>query len=170
VGKSGRLGNFLAFFEAKWRIVVFRGVQHINLDAKGRLSVPARQRESILDISAGSLVVTIDTQSACLVIYPLKEWERIERDVQDLPTLNPAVRRFQRLVLGYASDLDLDGNGRILLPSALRDYAQLEKRVVLVGQGNKLELWSEPLWESECLAALAADEDDLPAELMELKL
>ena len=164
------MGNFLAFFEAKWRIVVFRGVQHINLDAKGRLSVPARQRESILDISAGSLVVTIDTQSACLVIYPLKEWERIERDVQDLPTLNPAVRRFQRLVLGYASDLDLDGNGRILLPSALRDYAQLEKRVVLVGQGNKLELWSEPLWESECLAALAADEDDLPAELMELKL
>ena len=111
MGKSGRLGNFLAFFEAKWRIVVFRGVQHINLDAKGRLSVPARQRESILDISAGSLVVTIDTQSACLVIYPLKEWERIERDVQDLPTLNPAVRRFQRLVLGYASDLDLEGNG-----------------------------------------------------------
>ena len=117
---------------------MFRGVQHINLDAKGRLSVPARQRESLLDISAGSLVVTIDTQSSCLVMYPLKEWERIERDVQDLPTLNPAVRRFQRLVLGYASDLDLDSNGRVLLPGALREYAQLEKRVVLVGQGNKL--------------------------------
>tara|TARA_B100000123_G_scaffold107309_1_gene78823 strand:- start:1479 stop:1931 length:453 start_codon:yes stop_codon:yes gene_type:complete len=150
--------------------VVFRGVQHINLDAKGRLSVPARQRESLLDISAGSIVVTIDTQSSCLVLYPLREWERIERDVQNLPTLNPAVRRFQRLVLGYASDLDLDSNGRILLPGALREYAHLEKRVVLVGQGNKLELWSESLWEAECEAALAADGGDLPAELMELKL
>ena len=149
---------------------MFRGVQHINLDAKGRLSVPARQRESLLDISAGSIVVTIDTQSSCLVLYPLREWERIERDVQNLPTLNPAIRRFQRLVLGYASDLDLDSNGRILLPGALREYAHLEKRVVLVGQGNKLELWSESLWEAECEAALAADGGDLPAELMELKL
>lgn len=149
---------------------MFRGVQHINLDAKGRLSVPARQRESLLDISAGSIVVSIDTQSSCLVLYPLREWERIERDVQNLPTLNPAIRRFQRLVLGYASDLDLDSNGRILLPGALREYAHLEKRVVLVGQGNKLELWSESLWEAECEAALAAEEDDLPAELMELKL
>ncbi|MEC7075461.1 MAG: division/cell wall cluster transcriptional repressor MraZ [Pseudomonadota bacterium] len=149
---------------------MFRGVQHINLDAKGRLSVPARQRESLLDISAGSIVVTIDTQSSCLVLYPLREWEHIERDVQNLPTLNPAVRRFQRLVLGYASDLDLDSNGRILLPGALREYAHLEKRVVLVGQGNKLELWSESLWEAECEAALAADGGDLPAELMELKL
>ena len=149
---------------------MFRGVQHINLDAKGRLSVPARQRESLLDISAGSVVVTIDTQSSCLVLYPLREWERIERDIQNLPTLNPAIRRFQRLVLGYASDLDLDSNGRILLPGALREYAHLEKRVVLVGQGNKLELWSESLWEAECEAALAADGGDLPAELMELKL
>ena len=149
---------------------MFRGVQHINLDAKGRLSVPARQREALLDISAGSIVVTIDTQSSCLVLYPLREWERIERDIQNLPTLNPAIRRFQRLVLGYASDLDLDSNGRILLPGALREYAHLEKRVVLVGQGNKLELWSESLWEAECEAALAAEEDDLPAELMELKL
>ena len=149
---------------------MFRGVQHINLDAKGRLSVPARQREALLDISAGSVVVTIDTQSSCLVLYPLREWERIERDVQNLPTLNPAVRRFQRLVLGYASDLDLDGNGRILLPGALREYAHLEKRVVLVGQGNKLELWSESLWEAECEAALAAEEGELPAELMGLKL
>lgn len=73
-------------------------------------------------------------------------------------------------MLGYASDLDLDGNGRVLLPGALREYAHLEKRVVLVGQGNKLELWSESLWEAECEAALAAEQGDLPVELMELKL
>jgi MraZ protein len=116
---------------------VFRGVQHINMDAKGRLAMPARQREPLLSISAGQIVVTIDTQAACLVIYPLPEWERIEKDIQSLPTLKPAVKRFQRLVLGYATDLELDGNGRLLLPQSLRDHAQLDKRVVLVtGQQN----------------------------------
>jgi MraZ protein len=150
---------------------MFRGVQYINLDAKGRMAVPARQREQLSVICEGQLVMTVDTQSTCLAIYPLAEWERIERDVQALPALNPAVKRFQRLVLGYASDLQLDGNGRVLVPSALREYAQLERRAVLVGQGNKLELWSEELWQRECEAALNADSSgELPAELMQLNL
>ena len=149
---------------------MLRGVQHINLDAKGRLSVPARQRESLVEIGAGRVVVSIDTQTHCLVIYPLPEWERVERDIQGLPTLNPAVKRFQRLVLGYASDLELDGNGRVLLPAALREYARLEKRAVLVGQGNKLELWSDDLWAAECEEALTAGEAEMPTELLELKL
>ena len=112
---------------------MFRGVQHINMDAKGRLAMPARQREPLMSESAGELVATIDTQVRCLVLYPLPEWERVERDVQALPALNPAIKRFQRLVLGYASDLQLDANGRLLLPPALRDYAQLDKKGVLVG-------------------------------------
>lgn len=150
---------------------MFRGVQYINLDAKGRMAVPARQREQLSVICEGQLVMTVDTQSTCLAIYPLAEWERIERDVQALPALNPAVKRFQRLVLGYASDLQLDGNGRVLLPSALREYARLERRAVLVGQGNKLELWSEELWQRECEAALNADSTgELPVELMQLNL
>ena len=150
---------------------MFRGVQYINLDAKGRMAVPARQREQLSVICEGQLVMTVDTQSNCLAIYPLSEWERIERDVQALPALNPAVKRFQRLVLGYASDLQLDGSGRVLVPPALREYAQLEKRAVLVGQGNKLELWSEDLWQQECAAALSTDSTgELPAELMQLKL
>ena len=119
----------------------------------------------------GHIVLTVDTQTPCLALYPLPEWERIEQDVQALPALNPAVKRFQRLVLGYASDLQLDGSGRVLVPPALRDYAQLEKRAVLVGQGNKLELWSEDLWQKECAAALATDSaEELPAELMQLNL
>ena len=150
---------------------MFRGVQYINLDAKGRMAVPARQREQLSVICEGQLVMTVDTQSNCLAIYPLAEWERIERDVQALPALNPAVKRFQRLVLGYASDLQLDGNGRVLVPSALREYARLERRAVLVGQGNKLELWSEELWQRECEAALNADSTgELPVELMQLNL
>ena len=150
---------------------MFRGVQHINLDAKGRMAVPSRQRELLSVISEGHIVLTVDTQAPCLALYALPEWERIEADVQALPALNPAVKRFQRLVLGYASDLQLDNSGRVLIPPALRDYAKLEKRAVLVGQGNKLELWSEDLWQLECVAALAADSvEELPAELMQLNL
>ena len=76
---------------------MFRGVQHINMDAKGRLAMPARQREPLLSQCDGQIVITIDTQSKCLVVYPLPEWERIEKDIQGLPALNPAVKRFQRL-------------------------------------------------------------------------
>ena len=151
---------------------MFRGVQHINMDAKGRLAMPARQREPLLSQCAGQIVVTIDTQSACLVVYPLPEWERIERDIQNLPALKPAVKRFQRLMLGYATDLELDGSGRMLLPQPLREYAQLDKQLVLVGQGNKLELWSEALWLAEREQALqdSGPDAELPDELMSLTL
>ena len=151
---------------------MFRGVQHINMDAKGRLAMPARQREPLLTQCAGQIVVTIDTQSACLVVYPLPEWERIERDIQNLPALKPAVKRFQRLMLGYATDLELDGSGRMLLPQSLREYAQLDKKLVLVGQGNKLELWSEALWLAEREQALqdSGPEAELPDELISLTL
>ena len=151
---------------------MFRGVQHINMDAKGRLAMPARQREPLLSQCDGQIVITIDTQSKCLVVYPLPEGERIEKDIQGLPALNPAVKRFQRLVLGYATDIELDGNGRMLLPQSQREYAQLEKKLVLVGQGNKLEIWSEALWLAEQEQALAdsGPDADLPDELLSLKL
>ncbi len=151
---------------------MFRGVQHINMDAKGRLAMPARQREPLLTECGGQVVVTIDTQSACLAIYPLPEWERIEREIQGLPALKPAVKRFQRLMLGYATDLELDGNGRMLLPQSLREYARLDKKLVLVGQGNKLELWSESLWLAEREQALedSGPGAELPEELMSLTL
>ncbi len=146
---------------------MFRGVQNINMDAKGRLAVPTRQREHLLSLCGGEIVVTVDTDSTCLVIYPLPEWERIEAAVQKLPALKPGVKRFRRLLLGYATDLQLDGSGRVLLPQSLREYAQLEKKLVLVGQGTKLELWSETLWEAELNSE--ADEE-LPEELLSLEL
>jgi MraZ protein len=151
---------------------MFRGVQYINMDAKGRLAMPARQREPLMAECNGQMVATIDTQSRCLTLYPLPEWEKIERDIQQLPALNSAVKRFQRLVIGYATDLELDSNGRVLLPAPLREYAQLEKKLVLVGQGKKLELWSEELWLAECDRALAESGPDaeLPQELMSLTL
>ena len=142
------------------------------MDAKGRLAMPSRQREPLLANCEGKIVVTIDTQSTCLAIYPLPEWERIEKDIQSLPALKPAVKRFQRLVLGYATDLELDSNGRVSIPPSLREYARLDKKVVLAGQGNKLELWSEPLWQEECDQALleSSSTEELPEELTSLLL
>ena len=88
-----------------------------------------------------------------------------------MPTLKPEVGRLQRLMLGYASDIELDGNGRLLLPSALRAHASLDKKVVLVGQGKKLELWSESLWESERESGLGqAADQPLPEEFFTLSL
>ena len=151
---------------------MFRGVQHINMDVKGRMAIPARQREPILNICDGKLVLTIDTQSPCLALYPIGEWNRIELQVQNLPALKPQIKRFQRLVLGYATDVDLDSSGRLLLPPSLREYAHLKKKLVLVGQGNKLELWAENLWLEERDDALAerVEEVSLPDELVSLSL
>ena len=151
---------------------MFRGVQYINMDAKGRLAMPARQREPLLVECSGQIVVTIDTQSSCLVLYPLPEWERIESQLQSLPDLKPAVKRFKRLILGYATDLELDGSGRVLLPAPLREHAKLSKKLVLVGQGNKLELWSEALWVAETEQALldSGPDAELPEELTLLTL
>ena len=151
---------------------MFRGVQHINMDVKGRMAIPARQREPILNICDGKLVLTIDTQSPCLALYPIGEWDRIELEVQNLPALKPQVKRFQRLVLGYATDVDLDSSGRLLLPPSLREYAHLKKKLVLVGQGNKLEVWAENLWLEERDDALAerGAEVSLPDELVSLSL
>jgi len=142
------------------------------MDAKGRLAVPARHREALIAQADGQSVVTIDTQSPCLSVYPLAEWERIETILQDLPSLNPAVKRVQRLMLGYAADVQIDTNGRMLLPPSLREYAHLEKKLVLVGQGSKLELWAEERWISERDRALeeVASQAPLPDELMNLPL
>tara|TARA_R110000772_G_scaffold267428_1_gene391543 strand:- start:101193 stop:101621 length:429 start_codon:yes stop_codon:yes gene_type:complete len=142
------------------------------MDAKGRLAMPARQREPLRALCDGQIVITIDTQVKCLVIYPLPDWERIEKHIQSLPALKPAVKRFQRLVLGYATDVEMDSNGRCLLPQPLRDYAQLDKKLVLVGQGNKLELWAEELWLAEREQALleSGPDAELPDELMSLTL
>jgi MraZ protein len=150
---------------------VFRGINAVNLDAKGRLAVPARYRQGLETMARGHLVVTIDTEDTCLLLYPLPVWEDIERKVQALPALNAAVRRVQRLLIGHATEVEIDGNGRILLPSLLREYAQLDKKIMLVGMANKFELWSESIWEEQRDLWLATrDEGELPPELMSIIL
>ncbi|HSP01193.1 MAG TPA: division/cell wall cluster transcriptional repressor MraZ [Thioalkalivibrio sp.] len=124
---------------------MFRGVANLNLDAKGRMAMPSRYRDRLVETCEGRLVITVD-RDGCLLVYPQPEWERIEQALMSRPNMDRQVRRLQRLLVGHATECDLDGQGRILLPTPLRDYAALDKRVVLVGQGNKFELWDEDTW------------------------
>ena len=133
--------------------------------------LPARYRERLLEICASQLVVTIDTDQPCLLIYPLPEWESIEEKIEALPSFNPTTRRIQRLLIGHATEVEVDASGRMLLSNPLREYARLGKKVVLVGQGKKFELWDEVLW-SEHMDSCLGDQsgDELPAALAELTL
>lgn len=124
---------------------MFRGLNHVSLDTKGRLAIPVRYREAISEAADGALVATVD-RDRCLLLYPREAWESIERKLVELPSLRPDARALQRMLLGYATDLQMDGHGRILLPPPLREYAGLDHRVVMIGQGNKFELWSEDGW------------------------
>ncbi len=136
------------------------------------MAIPARYRPQLTEADAGALVVTIDTEEKCLLVYPLKEWEPIQRKLEALPSFNPAARRIQRLIIGHATDVELDGNGRMLLPAPLREYAGLEKKLVMMGQGNKFELWDEAHWNA-CREQYLSDmknDEQLPEELLNLSL
>jgi MraZ protein len=149
----------------------FRGVSNLSLDAKGRIVLPARYRERLLESCASELIVTIDTEQPCLLIYPLPEWELIEANIEALPSFNPTTRRIQRLLIGHATEVEVDGNGRLLLSNPLREYAQLGKKVVLIGQGKKFELWDEALWNQRMEFWLSEPEGgETPAALAELTL
>jgi MraZ protein len=151
---------------------VFRGVNSLAIDDKGRMAIPARYREDLLEESAPHLIITIDTESTCLLLYPYSQWELIEKKIEALPSFNPAARRIQRLLIGHATETALDNNGRILLPQALRDYAKLTKNVVLIGQGKKFELWDEQHW-LDCRQGWleeATQVGELPPDLLSLSL
>ncbi|WP_406609569.1 division/cell wall cluster transcriptional repressor MraZ [Agarivorans sp. JK6] len=138
---------------------MLRGASSINLDAKGRMTMPTRYREWLMEECHGQLVCTIDINHRCLLLYPLAEWEEIERKLKRLSSMNPAERRLQRLLLGYADDCEMDKNGRLLIPPPLRQHASLEKKIMLVGQLNKFELWSEEQWQQQIAADITLEED-----------
>ena len=133
---------------------MFRGAQAINLDSKGRMALPTRYRPEILEKAQGQLVCTIDYAQPCLLLYPLHEWEMVEQKLLALANFDPVQRRIQRMMLGYATECELDSAGRLLLTAPLRQHAKLEKTIMLVGQLNKFEIWSEAQWQAQI-------EDDL---------
>lgn len=152
---------------------MFRGLSSGEIDAKRRVTIPSNFRTLMVEEANGSLVVTIDTEYKCLLLYPFPQWQVIEEKLEGLPTFQPGARRLQRLLLGHATELELDRHGRILLPQLLCDHAELEKTVILVGQGKKIEIWSEPLWEdarTTWLAECMNEENGVPGEISSLSL
>lgn len=153
---------------------MLRGLSACSIDDKGRLTVPSNYRKILMEEADGQLVVTIDTEDRCLLLYPLAKWLTIEEQLGQLPSLNPAARRIQRLLIGHATDLELDRQGRILIPGLLREYAGLlDRTIMLVGLGTKMAIYSEALWQLRRDAWLSEgleDEEAVPSELESLPL
>ena len=143
---------------------MFQGATQLSLDSKGRLAIPARHRDILLAHFASQLVLTADADG-CLLCYPQPEWQPIRDKLLKLSSLNPRIRALQRRLIGYAEDVEMDAAGRILISPALRGYAMLDKRVMLIGQGNKLELWDVAKWTAQQEMALSFAYVDLPPEL-----
>ena len=149
---------------------MFRGATKITLDAKGRLAIPTRYRERLAARCDGQLIATVD-RDHCLLIYPLPDWEEIERKLMRLPSLHKLARQMQRIMVGYATEVDIDGHGRILLSRELRDFAGLDRQAILIGQGNKFELWDEERWNGKRDEWRDTDDDgELPPDLESLSL
>ncbi len=125
---------------------MFRGASSLALDDKGRFAVPTKYRQPLLSEDQGTVICTIAINEPCLWLYPLAEWLEIETQLSRISNTNPRVRRWQRMLLGLATEYQLDKNGRILLAPSLRAHAQLGKKVMLVGLLNKFEIWDEERW------------------------
>ncbi|MCV2403092.1 division/cell wall cluster transcriptional repressor MraZ [Marinomonas sp. C2222] len=146
---------------------MFRGIHQVSVDAKGRMSLPARLRDELAQFDEDNVVVTIDPVSRCLLLYPLSEWDVIQQKLDKLPTFQPQARRLQRLLVGHATDLEIDKAGRVLLPAPLREFARFDKKLTILGQGKKLEIWSYEEWEAQREDYLSEDAlSDLQIETM----
>ena len=137
------------------------------------MAVPLRHREQLAINGVQELMVTLAHRGTCLLLYPLTEWEVIERRLMKLSDLNDSAYRLKQILLGHASQCDLDGSGRILIPPALREHLEIGKRAALVGMGNKLELWQEERWleqRSLNLSQISATDLEASEELSGLTL
>ncbi|WP_031433887.1 division/cell wall cluster transcriptional repressor MraZ [Methylomarinum vadi] len=145
---------------------MFRGISTINLDTKGRITIPTRYRPELQDCCERQMVVTVAVdekcvgEQGCLWLYPLPEWERLEHTISKLPTLNKMAGKLRRFVIGNASECEMDNQGRLLLPEKLRKFASMDKHIVLVGQLNKFEIWNEEAWQAKEDEWLSGDDSE----------
>ena len=146
---------------------MFRGLSTVSLDAKGRMAIPSRYRDRLSQAGNNELVVTISPLDRCLLLYPLFEWELIEVKLQELPEFDTlTTRRTKQMLRGYAADLEVDAQGRVLLPQKHREFANLHKQVAVLGQGNKFELWDEEAWNEQRDRWLEGVVQDEPSEAL----
>ena len=147
---------------------MFQGATALSLDVKGRLAIPARHREALVEASDGQLVLTAHPHR-CLLLYPEPAWLPIRDKVLATSSLNPQATSIKRLLVGNARDETLDSAGRLLIAPELRQFAGLEKQVWLVGLGSHFEIWSDIGWQKEQDAVFALG-DQLPPGLEDLAL
>ncbi len=178
MGKSGVLWSFWLshqlndknYIAKESQRAVSRGSSHISVDAKGRVAVPTKHRHALSNGDDAALVITVSATDRCLLLYTAENWAAVEAKLVALPTLNPQIRKLKRMLIGHADDVSMDGSGRVLLPPALREFATIGKKAVLVGQGDKFEIWDEAQWvaERDSLYDVELDEANLPEELASL--
>ena len=139
---------------------MFQGASELNLDVKGRMAVPMKHREPLSLPSQGKLILTAHREG-CLLMYPLAHWEPIRDKVMKFPALDPAAAVWKRLLIGFAEEHVLDGNGRVLISPELRKFAGIERLVVFIGQGTYFEIWNVNAWDAQ-LKALTSGAAGLP--------
>jgi MraZ protein len=149
---------------------MFRGLSLVNLDTKGRLGIPIRFRDIFSRLELSDLVLTVNPWDRALLLYPLSEWKEIELKLSTLSDFEKGSRRTKLILRGHATDCRCDAQGRILIPSELREMSDLRKEVVVSGQGNKLEIWDSDRWRAECNSLLASNASDASAALSTLSL
>ena len=132
---------------------MFQGATELSIDAKGRLGVPTRHREALASGGNGKLVLTAHPDG-CLLLYPQLAWEPIGARIQALSSFNEQARWWQRLLVGFAEEVEPDGSGRILVSPALRKFARLDKQAMLVGQGSHFEIWDIGAWDEKLATAM----------------
>ena len=150
---------------------MFKGISNLSIDVKGRASMPQRYRSDFSIKNKSKLIITAD-KDKCLLIYTQSNWSVIEKKLSNLPSYNKEARFIQRLLIGYATESEIDSQGRFLIPNPLREYAGIQKKIILLGQGNKFELWSENTWNKNMKSWLVGqtNDDSNNNALSELKL
>ncbi len=145
---------------------MFRGIADVSLDDHGRIAVPTRFRDGLRQQSAGKLVITVDREELCLQVYAAQDWDAAEAALNAEPDDRLLARRRKLMLISHATDVDLDASGRMLIPPKLRSFAGLKKKVVVVGQRNRIGLWDHDTWEAlvdawrEDARQLATSNDD----------
>lgn len=143
---------------------MFRGTSNLSMDDKGRLAVPAKHRDALMASSAGNLILTAHPHG-CLLLYPQPAWEPIEAKLMALSSFDKKSSALQRLLVGHVNEMTLDNAGRLLIAPTLREFANLEKEVMLVGQGSHFEMWNMQAWRKQLEELMSGDGIEMPAEL-----
>lgn len=151
-----------------WIVEMFRGQFTHTIDAKGRVSLPARFRESVQSDGDSRLVITPAPSDPCLHLYPLQQWVEFERKIAELPRFDPHIVRFRRMYVSAALECEVDAAGRVLVGPDHRERARLSKEVLLAGMGRFIEVWSKELWDRATAPLAPAEHDRFMKSVEEL--